>query len=61
MGLAGGIVRRVFSKSPCSSAGSRGHSVRAFSYIACSSLVGVSLCPRRGTSFVLVQYVVVLL
>lgn len=41
MGLAGGIVRRVFSKSPCSSAGSRGHSVRAFSYIACSSLVGV--------------------
>lgn len=26
MGLAGGIVRRVFSKSPCSSAGSRGHS-----------------------------------
>ncbi|XP_062233051.1 protein IQ-DOMAIN 33-like [Phragmites australis] len=26
MGLAGGIVRRVFSKNPCSSAGGRGHS-----------------------------------
>ncbi|KAL6603838.1 hypothetical protein ACP70R_044199 [Stipagrostis hirtigluma subsp. patula] len=25
MGLAGGIVRRLFSKSPCSSAGGRGH------------------------------------
>jgi hypothetical protein len=31
MGLAGGIVRKVFSKSPCSSAGGRGHNVRAFS------------------------------
>jgi len=34
MGLAGGIVRRVFSKSPCSSAGGggRAHSVRPLSF-----------------------------
>lgn len=29
MGLAGGIVRKVFSKSPCSSAGGRGHNEKA--------------------------------
>uniref|UniRef100_A0A0A9CZT7 Uncharacterized protein n=1 Tax=Arundo donax TaxID=35708 RepID=A0A0A9CZT7_ARUDO len=33
MGLAGGIVRKVFSKSLCSSAGGRGHSVRLFFFL----------------------------
>jgi hypothetical protein len=51
MGLAGGIVRRVFSKSPCSSAGtgSRGHSVRASSliddlFLRSPSVVDTSRC-----------------